>query len=166
MIGATLLAYRYEGLRSSDMLRLLRSLRNEMSAESGPYAQRRACRLFTAWLRLNGATVRGFKKPPTPELALAQTRLDVAQVCVIALSFTHAPHLVLCKSSFFDIEKGVPLVPDDVPKAQPAAHQPDDYFDEMWPLWLIDLSDDAQVLRVHALLAFSSPVIHLSLIHI
>ena len=84
----------------------------------------------------------------------------------MSLRYHSHTHLIFCVNILFltPLEKGVPLVPDDVPKAQPAAHQPDDYFDEMWPLWLIDLSDDAQVLRVHALLAFSSPVIHWSVL--
>ncbi|CAM9444296.1 unnamed protein product, partial [Hapterophycus canaliculatus] len=63
VIGLTILAYRYEGLRMSDFKLNLRALKEEMEEEqSGPYHLRPACRMLVRWITLAGGTVRGVKR--------------------------------------------------------------------------------------------------------
>jgi len=59
VIGLTILAYRYEGLRATDLVIVLRSLREAMGSETGPYEKRPACQTFARWVRLAGGRVRG-----------------------------------------------------------------------------------------------------------
>lgn len=65
--GLTILAYRYEGLRRSDLLEVLRGLREQMAQETGPYRTRPACRTFVRWVELAGARVRGTRRIPPSE---------------------------------------------------------------------------------------------------
>ena len=59
VIGLTILAYRYEGLRVTDFAIVLRLLRETMAAETGPYEKRPACKNFARWVRVAGGRVRG-----------------------------------------------------------------------------------------------------------
>ena len=158
-----------------------------MLQEYGPYAKRKTCRLFSAWIRLAGGTVRGFRVPVDEAARQEQARRDAAD--------------------------GVPLVPDDVARASMSlfafcsyaivclfdrlfyfyatcvfdrlfsfysicvfdrlfyfysicflfiyfsyylAAVPDgaaaDYYDELWPLHLVDPSDREQFARLFGLL--------------
>ena len=49
VIGLSILAYRYEGLRDSDIKRLMRRMKDEMMADSGPFQQRRNRLLLEEW---------------------------------------------------------------------------------------------------------------------
>ena len=46
IIGLTILAYRYEGLRWSDFTDIIASLRSTMTMELGPYNERKSCRRY------------------------------------------------------------------------------------------------------------------------
>ena len=50
VIGLTILAYRYEGLRRSDLTSKLRALREQLSLESGPHHKRPAALVFVGWV--------------------------------------------------------------------------------------------------------------------
>jgi len=59
VIGMSILAYRYEGLRWGDFALLLSRLFEEMSAEAAPsYLERPSCRKFSRWVALAGGRVR------------------------------------------------------------------------------------------------------------
>jgi len=62
VIGLTILAYRYEGLRQSDFRALMVNLRNVMLNESGPYNKRKSCLAFAQWVTLSGARIRGSRR--------------------------------------------------------------------------------------------------------
>jgi hypothetical protein len=52
LIGLTILAYRYEGMRRADVKRVVAQLKHDYSRQVGPRAQRPASVQFAAWLRL------------------------------------------------------------------------------------------------------------------
>eukprot|EP01012_Entosiphon_sulcatum_P024255 TRINITY_DN29428_c0_g1_i1.p1 TRINITY_DN29428_c0_g1~~TRINITY_DN29428_c0_g1_i1.p1 ORF type:complete len:4234 (+),score=586.19 TRINITY_DN29428_c0_g1_i1:35-12736(+) len=52
LIGLTVLAYRYEGIRKSDLRNVMTQLKQYYSQQVGPREQRPACQLFNQWLRL------------------------------------------------------------------------------------------------------------------
>ncbi len=62
LIGLTILAYRYEGLRNRDFYILMQTLRDSLEEESGPYPKRPSCKTFELWVMAAGKNVRGSKK--------------------------------------------------------------------------------------------------------
>ena len=54
-IGATTLAYRYQGLRAPDVVGLVKHLRLVLRAQSGPVGERPARKLFAEWLAAGAA---------------------------------------------------------------------------------------------------------------
>ena len=68
LIGLTVLAYRYEGLRKRDFFLVMRHLKDEMEDEGGPYEQRHACQRFEQWVLCAGKTIRGSKKREKNEM--------------------------------------------------------------------------------------------------
>eukprot|EP00439_Symbiodinium_sp_Y106_P005649 s3035_g1.t1 len=54
LIGFTVLAYRYEGLRLSDTVQMLHHLQMKSGRESGPWSSRPTCVLFERWKDLGG----------------------------------------------------------------------------------------------------------------
>ena len=59
IIGLTILAYRYEGLRETDFHDIIQSLRATLSKEIGPYAQRKSALRYNRWVREAGGRIRG-----------------------------------------------------------------------------------------------------------
>eukprot|EP01050_Picozoa_sp_SAG11_P001055 SAG11_NODE_43_length_20795_cov_11.860456_3_plen_1106_part_00 len=59
VIGLTILAYRYEGIRESDYRSIILNLQNEMQSETGPYRKRESWHTFAQWVALGGGRVRG-----------------------------------------------------------------------------------------------------------
>ena len=59
VIGLTILAYRYEGLRHIDFKRLMSTLQQNMWDEVGPYHKRPSSKLFAEWVVVAGGKVRG-----------------------------------------------------------------------------------------------------------
>ena len=59
VIGLTILAYRYEGLRFTDFENVLISLREQLDSEFGPFHKRPAALKFKAWVEEAGGKVRG-----------------------------------------------------------------------------------------------------------
>ncbi|GLE02888.1 hypothetical protein PINS_up011752 [Pythium insidiosum] len=50
LIGLTILAYRYEGIRVSDLVRIVSQLKQDFSRQLGPRDQRPACAMFSRWV--------------------------------------------------------------------------------------------------------------------
>ena len=74
IIGLTLLAYRYEGLRETDFHDVIASLRSTLTKEIGPYARRQSSRRYNRWVREAGGRIRGQQ-----QLRDEQQRVDEAQ---------------------------------------------------------------------------------------
>lgn len=62
LIGLTILAFRYEGLRERDFHLVLRALIEKLEDEGGPFSTRPSCQRFEQWVLCAGRTVRGSKK--------------------------------------------------------------------------------------------------------
>jgi len=62
VIGLTILAYRYEGLRRSDFITVINELRERMDSETGPYHKRPSALRFVSWVEFAGGKVRGPKQ--------------------------------------------------------------------------------------------------------
>ena len=59
LIGMTVLAYRYEGLRETDFKAVMHWLQGVLQSEQGPYAARRASKIYVEWVEEAGGHVRG-----------------------------------------------------------------------------------------------------------
>lgn len=57
VIGLTILAYRYEGMRDRDFQQVMTDLYTQVEAEVGKYSQRRTNLLFNRWVEVSGARV-------------------------------------------------------------------------------------------------------------
>jgi hypothetical protein len=62
LVGLTILAFRYEGLRKNDFSLVLRHLRDAMEEEGGLYKDRPSCQKFEQWILATGKAIRGSKK--------------------------------------------------------------------------------------------------------
>jgi hypothetical protein len=82
LIGLTILAYRYEGIRVSDLVRIVSQLKQDFSRQLGPRDQRPACAMFREWVRTGLAVLSSEKQDASGgvlPLPLFQLR-DSAQV--------------------------------------------------------------------------------------
>jgi hypothetical protein len=55
LIGLSILAYRYEGLRMADLKRIIRALKEEQNSQPGPFVERAASILFQSWVSIDNA---------------------------------------------------------------------------------------------------------------
>lgn len=121
VIGLTILAYRYEGLRPSDFWLLMRQLRDTMSGETGPFAKRPTCRLWARWVSLAGGRVRGAMSLSDRVVAAKKTNRSEEQLFEL----------------LFEADDSL---------------NPDDIYDEIWPLHVIDTRDPEQMGVLYRLL--------------
>lgn len=121
VIGLTILAYRYEGLRPSDFWLLMRQLRETMSGETGPFAKRPSCRLWARWVSLAGGRVRGTMSLNDRVVAAKVTNRTEEQLFEL----------------LFEADDSL---------------NPDDIYDEIWPLHVIDTRDPEQMGVLYRLL--------------
>mmetsp|Transcript_74196 Transcript_74196/g.197960 ORF Transcript_74196/g.197960 Transcript_74196/m.197960 type:complete len:3050 (-) Transcript_74196:601-9750(-) len=63
IIGVTILAYRYSGMRYEDFVDLVDSLTSEFVQEIGPARERPASRRHESWVLAGGGRIRGITKP-------------------------------------------------------------------------------------------------------
>lgn len=61
LIGLTILSYRYEGIRVSDLVRIVSQLKQDFSRQLGPRDQRPACVMFRNWVSDGLAKAEGAK---------------------------------------------------------------------------------------------------------
>jgi hypothetical protein len=64
VIGLSILAYRYEGLRMTDFMNVLEELREQLESEVGPIHKRPSYQRWVFWVEEAGAKVRGLKEDP------------------------------------------------------------------------------------------------------
>ena len=104
VIGFTILAYRYEGMRETDFAHVLTELIEQLDLQSGPIEQRPAWVTFCDWVSRAGGRVRGTKPnmdepPPLPEYSEIWPLhlLDVAddaQVRLLLRLLSRLPQLI------------------------------------------------------------------------
>ena len=61
IIGVTVLAYRYSGIRKQDFQDLIDAMTTEYAHEVGPSADRASCLRYEAWVHASGGRIRGNK---------------------------------------------------------------------------------------------------------
>eukprot|EP00397_Hematodinium_sp_SG-2012_P000034 GEMP01000034.1.p1 GENE.GEMP01000034.1~~GEMP01000034.1.p1 ORF type:complete len:2592 (+),score=768.95 GEMP01000034.1:4628-12403(+) len=67
VIGLTILAYRYSGLRQEDVKSIIKLLLTKMRDETPmPFAERSTSKLYERWVRLQGKRVRGWATASSP----------------------------------------------------------------------------------------------------
>ena len=76
VIGMTVLAFRYEGLRLTDFKLLIHELYDQMADEYGPFAQRPSATKFARWVALAGGRVRRTQK----EELLTEVEMEGAEL--------------------------------------------------------------------------------------
>ncbi|CAI5729997.1 unnamed protein product [Peronospora destructor] len=62
LIGLTILAYRYEGIRIFDLVRIVSQLKQDFSRQLGPRDQRPSCAMFREWIRTSLAALSSEKQ--------------------------------------------------------------------------------------------------------
>ena len=73
LIGLTVLAYRYEGLRETDLRRVVMQLKQDYSRQVGPRPMRPACQLFKKWI---GLASQLDQTPDTPPIQQTDSKED------------------------------------------------------------------------------------------
>jgi hypothetical protein len=125
LIGLTILAYRYEGLRKKDFFLLMKNLRDCLEDEGGPYKDRPSFLKFEHWILTVGKSIRGSKKKPRKH----KPGTSVVSVTVSGKDEEHALYRSTLFSKIFDLD------------------------DELiWPLQLIDPKDEEQFKVIYPLL--------------
>jgi len=59
VIGLTILAFRYEGLRYEDFVNVLTEMKERLDGEFGPLRKRKTSKLYESWVELAGGMVKG-----------------------------------------------------------------------------------------------------------
>jgi hypothetical protein len=126
VIGLTIAAYRYEGLRFKDFHEILSELRQRLETESGPYPKRTTTKMYNEWVHMSGGRVRGTAKEAHP-----------------------------CESDNRTQQERERHLEKVVVQAE-LAKRPDEYlFQDIWPLHLVDLGDPEQMGVLYRLLRHS-----------
>ena len=104
LIGLTVLAYRYEGLRETDVASLVISLKKDLAFEAGPFKERPSWIRFQDWLdlaeaqRQRAATLAGLRRPRKADeiqpLELLQTT-DESQMAAVYAALKAVPEVIL-----------------------------------------------------------------------
>lgn len=101
LIGMTVLAYRYEGLRMSDFSRVISQLQHDLSRQIGPRSQRPASKTFQTWIHLAQSQMT-FQSVSILPLSLIQMNDSAQQMQLFSLMATLVPviHYYLCQHVF------------------------------------------------------------------
>ena len=82
IIGLTILGYRYEGLRWTDFVDIIESLRATLTKETGPFNERKSSRLYNRWVKEAGGRIRGAPKYVVDEKDEDKNANDLADAVV------------------------------------------------------------------------------------
>jgi len=126
VIGLAGLAYRYEGLRFSDFIKVLSELRGRLENESGPYKKRTTTLLYNNWVKYAGGKVRGTKDERDYQ---ENDALLGAELVAVTDELSAA-----------------------IERAELSVRPDEDLFNDLWPLHLVDLRDEDQVNALYRLL--------------
>ena len=122
VIGLTILAYRYEGLRKTDYMKMMRTLKEDMEDEYGPFHERPSCKLYNSCIEKAGGRVRGTR---LEERAQREKAYEEGKVAV----------------------KG-----DVIGSVLWDQNKISGMYDDLWPLQLIDLGDNEQMDLLYGLM--------------
>lgn len=144
LIGLTILAYRYEGLRKNDLRLVMRHLKDCLDEEGGPFKDRPSCQKFENWVLCAGKAIRGSKKREKNARRINQQQAQ--QVVPVEsgkkeLGLRRKSSLVM-RTSKEERVIGVNIFEDVFSEED----------DLIWPLQLIDLKDKEQFKVLYPLL--------------
>lgn len=85
IIGLTILAYRYTGMRYQDFVDLIDNMTAEFSHEIGPARERPSSKRHEAWVLEAGGTIRGLERieEGSGEKLAVESSKEVVQVSVV-----------------------------------------------------------------------------------
>lgn len=136
IVGLTILAYRYEGLRWSDFNDIIANLRSTLTLEVGPYSERKSSIRYSQWVKMAGGKVRGSLNLQN----LAKGKDKMVRASLIFLCTRNENEWTLMYLQ--DVEKE------------------DDGVVEVVPLRLLKRSNEEQMQKLHALLFKLPDLIH------
>ena len=140
VIGLTILAYRYEGLRPSDFKTLMKTMQQNMWEEVGPYHKRQSSRLFADWVRLAGGKVRGSRM----ETENVKAKKAAAKRDELAKQ-VEAADAIAADPFFFDAEVDTDMATiSEEDSSLLNVQRSHANATDIWPLRLIDFEDDEQ----------------------
>lgn len=171
VIGLTILAYRYSGMRGEDFRSVLSHLRDSMQHEYGPYNKRPSCALFEVWVKAAGGRVRGskFDKESDESERIKKKRaererkkLEDANKKQELASLFRGPAAASSTMDLLSPSSGGP--PDEDPNFGVYVSPVGEDQLDIWPLRLIDPNDPDQFIVLYNLLHKSPHVIHYYLV--
>ena len=151
VIGLSIAAYRYEGMRFTDFQQVLSELRARMETESGPYRSAKTTLIYNEWVNMAGGRVRGTALDIHPADRIfgmrkaADGSLNKTSEDLLAMQEDHLERVVI--------------------QTKIAARPSEELFQDIWPLHLIDLADPEQMGVLFRLLRHSPLVVEHYVFH-
>ena len=155
-LGLSILAFRYEGLRRTDFMTVMETLRDDMEQELIPFNKRKACIKFVSWVESAGARVRGWHRETEEEKEEKRKRKERDELKTRQSVDPKAKELV-----FNSPRAAVQPLPDDVIEAEGL-----DGATDIWPLQLLDFHDTEQMDIVYELLRYKPHIVYHYLVDI
>ena len=150
MIGLTILAFRYEGLRKKDFFLVLRHLRDNLEDEGGPYKERPSCQKFEQWILCAGRAIRGSKKREFNRKRSVKSAVVKSSVVVGGGGGGGRIETTSVSKELVKTNKRTSVLGDN--SVNIFADMFADEDDLIWPLQLIDLRDQEQFKVLYPLL--------------
>lgn len=149
VIGFTILAYRYEGLRrgglQDDFRKLVRNLKKSMGDEQGPHVKRPSSRRYVKWVELAGGRCRGTSSKEDDD---AKRKAEIESKGLAAVQST----------AFFEGGGSINHTGDvDEMFAKREPPPAGEKFDDLWTLPLLNIHDDDQMDLMYELLGRHCP---------
>ena len=134
LIGMSILAYRYQGLRPSDFKVVMTGLQEQMREENGAYKKRPTCKRWAKFVELAGGHLRGDRRKVEV--------FDWDNSCKISPKLDQKEEEECKKSVVLEAKKE--MEKDDSEEKRE--------FDDIWPLELVDVGDPEQMGLLYRLL--------------
>eukprot|EP01084_Bolivina_argentea_P028079 52224_1 len=154
VIGLTILAYRYEGLRLSDFMVVMQGMLSDMEDEFGSYEVRPSCKTFIRWVALAGGKVRGLREKI--QAVMGDDKETIAargdNESGLAYKFLYCDNNTTTSTSSVDDNSMDQQYQHVLTRFDESQFEDHNEFDDIWPLQLLDLKDKVMVDRLFRLL--------------
>lgn len=163
LIGLSILAFRYEGLRRSDFFDVIRSLREDFTNEIGPPALRTSNLLYEKWVTLSGAVLQdatsGVEAGKKKKREKARQEKEKSLVSSLEEQETDKDRISSLRATplyFGDLAVEDELAaPEESPSSAPAEEKP-----SVVNLRLLKLNNQRQMTQLYELLRRQPEVLH------
>ena len=136
VIGLTILAFRYEGLRYEDFVNVLTEMKERLDGEFGPLRKRKTSKLYESWVELAGGMVKGRElgggNSPEKNSSSSKRRQSGVVSPIVGGGLDNSVDGILSLNLSAVAENEV-VVEEEKEKGK---------YDEIWPLHLLDLRDE------------------------